>query len=98
MIAELESTLTKPKLTSALERLDLLPSGLLARYRLVTTLVKPKSATPVSRDPDDDKVIACAIAARADFIVTGDDDLLVLKQHEGIEIIRVAQALAALAI
>lgn len=36
-------------------------------------------AQQVSRDADDDAVLACALAARADLIVSGDDDLLTLK-------------------
>jgi predicted nucleic acid-binding protein len=36
---------------------------------------------------DDDNVIACAVAAGADYLVTGDSDLLVLKQYENITII-----------
>ena len=31
---------------------------------------------PASRDPDDDEVLACAIAAHVDAIVSGDTDLL----------------------
>jgi putative PIN family toxin of toxin-antitoxin system len=42
---------------------------------------------PVTRDPDDDVVLAGAVAGRADVIVTGDEDLLVLRQHEGIPIV-----------
>jgi putative PIN family toxin of toxin-antitoxin system len=38
-------------------------------------------------DRDDDNVIACAVAAGADYLVTGDSDLLVLKQYENITII-----------
>ncbi|MDZ7781665.1 MAG: putative toxin-antitoxin system toxin component, PIN family [Halioglobus sp.] len=34
------------------------------------------------RDPDDDAVIATALAAQADIIVTGDNDLLVLHPYE----------------
>jgi putative PIN family toxin of toxin-antitoxin system len=43
---------------------------------------------PVSRDADDDWVIATALAGACDCIVTGDADLLVLKSYEGITILK----------
>lgn len=43
--------------------------------------------TTVSRDPDDDYILACAIAARAEYIVTGDADLLVIKKYKNIKIV-----------
>jgi len=46
----------------------------------------------VSRDPDDDAVLACALAAQADLIVSGDADFLVLKQFQGMRIVTAAQA------
>lgn len=42
---------------------------------------------PVCRDPDDDYVLAIAIAASADCLITGDKDLLVLEELDGIPII-----------
>ncbi len=42
---------------------------------------------PVSRDPDDDKVLACASASGADYLVTGDEDLLVIKWYGGTKIL-----------
>ncbi|MBI5529513.1 MAG: putative toxin-antitoxin system toxin component, PIN family [Deltaproteobacteria bacterium] len=61
------------------------------------TPVKPGSKfPPTCRDPDDDKFLACAAAGRADFIVTGDDDLLVLKKHGRCRIVTVKDALALL--
>jgi predicted nucleic acid-binding protein len=41
---------------------------------------------PVCRDPDDDLVLVTAVGAGATMIVTGDDDLLVLRSYSGIEI------------
>jgi putative PIN family toxin of toxin-antitoxin system len=41
----------------------------------------------VCRDPDDDMVLETAVAGRADCIVTGDQDLLVLDPFQGIRIL-----------
>ena len=41
----------------------------------------------VCRDAADDNVIACAVAAKADYIVTGDSDLLDLKSCQGADIV-----------
>jgi putative PIN family toxin of toxin-antitoxin system len=45
------------------------------------------SIVPICRDPDDDLILACARDAVADYVVTGDEDLLVLKNYEGISIL-----------
>lgn len=50
-------------------------------------LIEPHSEVHLSRDPDDDKFIACASDAKALYIVSGDKDLLVLKRYQDIEII-----------
>ena len=41
----------------------------------------------ICRDPDDDAIIACALAGEADYLVTGDADLLALKSFKGIQIL-----------
>lgn len=39
------------------------------------------------RDIKDTKIIACAISAKAEYIITGDKDLLILKEYKGIKIL-----------
>ena len=58
----------------------------LAAYAQLCEFVEPAVLTaPVCRDPDDDLVLATALSGRADYIVTGDDDLLqALKNYHGI--------------
>jgi len=53
----------------------------------------PEEIPPISRDPDDDRVIACAVVGRADGIVSGDRDLLDLREVGGIPILTAAQFL-----
>lgn len=71
------------------DKFDLAVSDLplLDLYRRHALWVDPKAlAKPVSRDPEDDWVLATALAGRAEVIVTGDDDLNVLRSYEGVAI------------
>lgn len=45
---------------------------------------------PICRDKDDDNILALAVSGKANCIITGDKDLLVLKKHEGISILKPA--------
>ena len=44
------------------------------------------SLSGICRDPNDDMIIACAVDASAEYIVTGDEDLLILKNYKDIVI------------
>jgi predicted nucleic acid-binding protein len=50
----------------------------------------------VPNDPEDDQVIAAALAGQADIIVSGDHHLLSLGSHHGIQIMRPADVLASI--
>ncbi len=96
LLDELRTTLERPKLAKAVGATGLEIVDILADYRRLATLTRlARLKKPLSRDPDDDHVIACALAARADFLVTGDDDLLALEQVEGVAIRSVAAFMMA---
>ena len=52
-------------------------------------IVQPKTVpTVIADDPDDDHILACAMAGEAAIIVSGNKHLLRLKEYEGIPIVR----------
>jgi uncharacterized protein len=55
--------------------------------------VTPDQNLSVCRDPDDDRILECAVEGQADFILTGDKDLLSIGSYEGIPILTVRQFL-----
>ena len=68
-----------------------LSTNLLSPFIRRLHLIETTSVIKVSRDPDDDKFLECAIDSNALYIVSGDNDLLVLKQYENIEIITASE-------
>lgn len=77
-LRELADVLNRPRIRKyipaeqAEEFLDLLCEAAL--------LVKPEQGPPLCRDPKDDYLLYTAIAARADYLVSGDNDLLSLQK------------------
>jgi putative PIN family toxin of toxin-antitoxin system len=51
----------------------------------------PATLSVIAEDPDDDRILECAFAAGARFIVTGDSDLLRLSTWHDIRIVKVAE-------
>lgn len=95
LLDELERSLTKPRLAARLSAIGLSAAQHTANYATLAELVtsSPLPAA-ISRDRDDDHVLAFAIAAGAVAVVSGDDDLLVLGAWRGIAILRVGECLA----
>jgi putative PIN family toxin of toxin-antitoxin system len=47
-------------------------------------LVEPTHSALIVRDPKDQHILECALTGAADYLVTGDKDLLVLKENLGL--------------
>ena len=88
LLSELESTLNKKKIQVKLEALNLKISSLISLVRESVTLYPIEEFNvPQLRDPDDNIVLATAIAAQSGVIITGDKDLLILGKYQNIQIV-----------
>jgi putative PIN family toxin of toxin-antitoxin system len=100
MLLELQETLERPKFAQRLAGRGETAASLAAHFRVACHETIPARIMPPAdlRDPDDLHVLACAVSAGADAIVTGDHDLLTLGSFAGIPIIDSAEALKRLGI
>jgi putative PIN family toxin of toxin-antitoxin system len=88
LVEELVHVLSYPRIAKRLS----LTEGEIAV--ILAALLSKSIVTPghlrlpgVTRDPKDDAVVACAKEGEADYIISGDQDLLVLDEYEGIQIV-----------
>jgi putative PIN family toxin of toxin-antitoxin system len=95
LLAELDGVIRRAKFHAIPARSRTDPDRILAELRRLAEMVDPPPLpAPVSRDPDDDAVLALAAAAQADLIVSGDADLFVPGVHAGIPIVDAGTAIA----
>ncbi len=89
--------LPRKKFARKLQATGLSIAQLTHRYALLAVQVIPADIhAHIPDDPDDDAVLACALAAQADLIVSGDAHLLDLKHYQHIQIVNSAEALRIL--
>ena len=74
---------TEQKISEILEKI-------LQFLTLVTSSIK---IDIVKEDPDDNKIIECAVESKSEYIISYDNHLLKLKEYQGIKIVRPEEAL-----
>ena len=84
IVAEFEEVLVKK---FSISPSDLSDVRSLVREAAGEILQEINPIPPFCRDPNDDKILSCAKDAQADYLVTGDQDLLILSLYEGIPIV-----------
>jgi putative PIN family toxin of toxin-antitoxin system len=98
LLRELAEVLVRPVSAKRLAILGCAPHQVLADYADAVDLVTPVATLPIiPADPDDDHVLAAALSAKADLLVSGDRHLLNLRVYEGTRIVGPTEALGIIA-
>jgi len=88
LIEELAGVLRRPKFAARLQARRATPEDVMAGYLRLARVVLPQPSAPViADDPDDDAVLACAVAAQAPYIISGDHHLLNLKRYRFVHLV-----------
>jgi uncharacterized protein len=97
MLAELLDVLQRPKFAPFYKATGRLPEVIFERHREVA---KPADSveipTTAIRDQKDRIVLGCALGGQADYIVSGDKDLLTLGEYVSVKIVTAVDFLAIL--
>ncbi len=95
LLAKLADVIGRPKFDAILTRTNTSREQSLSEVRRLAEVIEPPPlAQPVCRDPDDDEVLALAVAAKVELIVSGDNDLLSLHSFQGVPMLAPAEAVS----
>ena len=95
-LTELAQVLNRPRLLRRFKYSHWEAARLVRLIAARATLVEISGELKACRDPDDDKILDCALSAGAKYIVSGDKDLLSLDRFQSIEIVTPAAFLKIL--
>lgn len=96
LLEELLAKLALPRIRQKYRLTDADIADLLGLLALRGELVKPERSVKVCRDPNDDMVIEAALAGGAEWVVSGDQDLLSMKKFENVRFVSPRTFLQAL--
>jgi len=97
ILKEVEEVIKRPKFNEVIRKAKLTPDQIMQKIvSLSHFVIAPKLNIKICRDEKDNKFLECAESAKADYVISGDEDLLSLKEYKGIPIIRTLRVLQLL--
>ncbi|MBI2107348.1 putative toxin-antitoxin system toxin component, PIN family [Candidatus Woesearchaeota archaeon] len=89
ILYEVEAVVNREKFKEIIEETNQKPDAIIQKIiSLSLLIIGPELSIKVCRDPRDNKILECDVNAKADYIVSGDEDLLSLKCYSNIKIIK----------
>jgi putative PIN family toxin of toxin-antitoxin system len=96
ILREILEVLSRPAITRKFRTIEGLDKAALLARLADATVVNVADVPPIARDPKDDPYLETARAAGASFLITEDQDLLVIGSYEGTRIVDTATFLSIL--
>ncbi|MBS3122149.1 putative toxin-antitoxin system toxin component, PIN family [Candidatus Woesearchaeota archaeon] len=97
ILREVEEVIKRPKFNEVMTKANLTPYQIMQKIVSLSHLViAQKWNINVCRDKKDNKFLECVESAKADYLVSGDEDMLSLKEYKGIPITRTGEILQLL--
>lgn len=93
ILSEIEDVISREKFGFSKEKISTAMEAIMSFSEIINPEIRVDVIKP---DPDDNKILKCAIACRASYIVSGDAHLLELKEYGTIKIINPKAALELL--
>ena len=95
IIDEIKDVLERPRISKRINPLD--QEFILHAFEEFSEKINPGiTFAEVKDDPDDNKILECAVAAAAEYIISGDNHLLKPREFRGIKIVNPAEFVAFL--
>ena len=97
ILKEIEDVIKRPKFNEIIKNANLTPDQIMQKIASLSHLViAPNISIKICRDEKDNKFLECTEGAKADYIISGDEDLISLKEYKEIPIVRTGMILQLL--
>ncbi len=93
ILSEVEDVISREKFGFTIQKISSALEAILSFSEIIDPEIK---VDVIKSDPDDNKILECAIACRASYIVSGDSHLLELREYGSIKMINPKTALELL--